>query len=609
MNKKAMFGGLAVLLFAAVGGIVFHVSASADQKAGSRKPLPTRRPNLEIMACAHRGVKKIAPENTLAAIQKAITLGYDYVELDVRYTKDGVPVIMHDNRVDRTTSGMGEVGGYDLSSLKELDAGFWKGKEYRGETVPTVEEALRLMEGKIKLYLHQKKPPRRRLIRLLKEYGFYPENMILLGSGERTVKFLEYEPSTPILPRLHHAGEVDEILERFPSTKGFNTSCETLTPEMVTEAHKHGIMIFTNVLNVPPWKEKGCMRRPLELGSDVVQFDNMPLFFQVLEEVRREHAEPPEHVDYLCPDARDPEAAPDKVKIDCRLEYGEFARPPAGPVNELKVVAYNMERGMFKQQISVLKHHPDMKDADVLLISEADRYCSRVSYRNVARELARALEMNYVFGVQYVELPRKAEEPVNTIKTVCEHGNAVLSRYPVKNARRIQHRDSVNWYVPPGPEREDAQPRLGGAVTVAADIDLGETTVTVYSIHLSSNIQKEAVKARTSQAKELIKDAGDLKHPVIMGGDFNTIAYTIDTAVGTNTDDAVRAMTGGGFKDTHASLPRSERGTTGRDYWVRGVIDLIFVRRLEVLESGRCEPETCGHLSDHLPVWTKLRPD
>jgi endonuclease/exonuclease/phosphatase family metal-dependent hydrolase len=369
-------------------------------------------------------------------------------------------------------------------------------------------------------------------------------------------------------------------------------------------------MIFTNVLNVPPWKEKECMRRPIMQGSDVVQFDNMPLFFEVLEEVRRRHAGPPQKVEYLCPDARDPEAAEDKVNIDCRLESGEFAPPVKGPANGLKVVAYNMERGMYLDgQAAVLDNHPDMRDADVILISEADRYCSRVSYRNVARELARKLEMNYVFGVQYVELPRKAEEPVNKIETVCEHGNAVLSRYPIKNARRIQHRDSVNWYVPPAEERDGAEPRLGGAITIAADIDLGDRTVTVYSVHLSSNIQKEAIQARTSQAKELVSDAAEIRHPVIMGGDFNTIAYTIDTATGTKTDGAVNAMQDGGFVDAHSGLPRGERGTTGRDYLVRGVIDLIFVRGMEVVESGRCGPPTCGHLSDHLPVWTKLRSD
>ena len=56
----------------------------------------------------------------------------------------------------------------------------------------------------------------------------------------------------------------------------------------IDQAHRHGIMIFTNVLSLPPWQERECMRRPIELGSDVVQFDNVDLFFEVLEEIKKE---------------------------------------------------------------------------------------------------------------------------------------------------------------------------------------------------------------------------------------------------------------------------------------------------------------------------------
>ncbi len=574
-----------------------------------RTPLPTKTPNLDIMIVAHRGVKKKAPENTLPAIQKAIILGYDYVELDVRYAKDGTPVLMHDPWIDRTTSGFGPVSLYKVETLKKFDAGFWKGTEYIGTKAPTVEEALSLMQGRIKLYLDQKKPPLPELIRLMKEYGFYPDNIVVVGGSKRTKKFLDYEPNAPVMPGLRNAEEVDDVLERFPSAIAFNTSCTSLTADMVEEAHERGVMVFTNVLSVPAPIERECMRRPMELGSDAIQFDNVNLFFEVLEEMKRESAAPPEDPEFLCPDAYDPENAADKVHISCEFESGEFAPPVSDAGHgEFLVAAYNLERGMYlDQQIEVLKNHPDFKNADVLLISEADRGCSRVAYRNVARDLAEALSMDYVFGVQYVELPREADEPVNDNQTVCEHGNAVLSRFPIKNVEQIRHRDTVNWYIPPGPEREDAEPRLGGAITLAADIEAPGKTVRVYSVHLNSDITKEAINNRTSQARDLVRDAQGIKAPVIMGGDFNTINYTMDLILRLDTDDAVKEMRQSGFKDAHASLPYRKRGTTGRDYLVRGVIDLIFVRGAEVVDRGICEPSTCGFLSDHLPVWARVR--
>ncbi|HLO77037.1 MAG TPA: glycerophosphodiester phosphodiesterase family protein [Magnetospirillum sp.] len=85
----------------------------------------------------HRGACAHAPENTLASFAKAAELGCAMVEFDVRLTADGVPVVFHDDTVDRCTNGRGRVGGMTLDQLKRLDAG-------AGETVPTLAEVLGL---------------------------------------------------------------------------------------------------------------------------------------------------------------------------------------------------------------------------------------------------------------------------------------------------------------------------------------------------------------------------------------------------------------------------------------------------------------------------------
>ncbi len=597
--------------------VIFSISLSAVSQPAGKEPLPTNTPNLDIMKIAHRGVKALAPENTLPAAQKAIDLGYDYVEVDVQYSRDGVPVVFHDPILERTTDGIGPMALYKLPELKKLDAGRWFSKEFIGTEIPAFEEMLKLMRGRINLYLDQKQNPRPELVRLIRDYGFYDDLVIVGGPFGR--KYLELDPDAPIMPGLKSAEEVEDILARFPSARAFNTGCRTLTSEMVLQAHEQGVMVFTNVLGIPPSYEKECMRRTIELGADAIQVDSPDLLFMLLEEMKIERSgesfvlesDPDVRTDRMCEEASDPEGAPDKVNIHCELEYGNFApgKEAAGSENKLiHIAAYNMERGMhLDEQIAVFRGHPEFRHADIILIVEADRGCSRTGYRNVARELARALEMNYVYGVEFVELPRSATMPVDNNETSCEHGNAVLSRYPILNAEAIRHSQTRNWYIPPGPERENRQPRLGGRVAIKADIDVGGSLIRVYSVHFDSGANKEESKNRIAQAKELVEHAGGIDRPVVIGGDFNTISYTADVLLGMEGNRAVKSLLDAGFEDAHASLPRAGRGTTGRELGVRGVIDLIFVRGAEVENSGICRPRACGLLSDHLPVWTRIR--
>lgn len=98
--------------------------------------------SLSTLIFAHRGASKIAPENTMAAFKKASEFRADGIELDVQLSKDGVPVIIHDEYLDRTTNGSGLVKDFNLKDLKKLDAGRWFNEKYSSETIPTLEEFL-----------------------------------------------------------------------------------------------------------------------------------------------------------------------------------------------------------------------------------------------------------------------------------------------------------------------------------------------------------------------------------------------------------------------------------------------------------------------------------
>src|SRR5690625_7519217 len=104
---------------------------------------------MKIRGIAHRGFPGRAPENTLSSFQLACDLAFTHLELDVQLTKDGVPVLIHDYSINRMTNGEGLVRDYTLKQLKEF-----KVKDV--ERIPTLEEALNMLKGKISILVELK---------------------------------------------------------------------------------------------------------------------------------------------------------------------------------------------------------------------------------------------------------------------------------------------------------------------------------------------------------------------------------------------------------------------------------------------------------------------
>jgi glycerophosphoryl diester phosphodiesterase len=99
------------------------------------------RPDLPKLI-GHRGAAKVAPENTAAGFAAAAAAGVRWVEVDAKITKDGVVVLMHDDRLDRTTNGFGLVESHTVAQLADLDAGCWFSGDFRGERIPTLKAAM-----------------------------------------------------------------------------------------------------------------------------------------------------------------------------------------------------------------------------------------------------------------------------------------------------------------------------------------------------------------------------------------------------------------------------------------------------------------------------------
>lgn len=141
-----------------------------------------------ILVAAHRGEWTLAPENSIPALEYSIQFGVDIMETDVRLTKDGQIVIMHDYTVDRTTNGTGKVSDLTLAEIKKLKLRNNSGGMTDLE-VPTLEEYIKIAKGKIILYLdkagydlpnHQKGHLIKKLIETVKKHDYLQETMLVL---------------------------------------------------------------------------------------------------------------------------------------------------------------------------------------------------------------------------------------------------------------------------------------------------------------------------------------------------------------------------------------------------------------------------------------------
>jgi endonuclease/exonuclease/phosphatase family metal-dependent hydrolase len=251
-----------------------------------------------------------------------------------------------------------------------------------------------------------------------------------------------------------------------------------------------------------------------------------------------------------------------------------------GPV--LRAVSWNIERGLNFDLIRLAFTDPEkfkqvtrpsaaneakideqlriLRDADVVVLNEVDLGMKRTDYRDVAKDLAQALDMNYVFAVEFVEVDRlddlgldqiQLEDPALTQQMREDlkpdparyrglHGSAILSRYPIQNARILRLPLCYDWYqaekaaiskLESGKrlaanklflERIEREVRRGGRMAIIADVqipDLPEGVATVVNVHLENRC-KPGCRARQMDA--LLARIEEIENPVIVAGDLNT---------------------------------------------------------------------------------------
>jgi len=207
------------------GGIDSHVGldineckAKFENFTVSRLPdkaFKVKRSNLEpCIIIAHRGFSVAAPENTIAAIKDAIATGAQGCEFDVRQCKDGTLIVIHDDTVDRTTNGLGEIAELTYDQVKLLDAGSWKDERFVGEMVPTLVEALELFKGSSCKAIIEIKTDgiSKEIVRTVKAMDMSEQVYIASFNGETIENIRGIEPSLKCM-LLHEIKDEDEDSE------------------------------------------------------------------------------------------------------------------------------------------------------------------------------------------------------------------------------------------------------------------------------------------------------------------------------------------------------------------------------------------------------------
>ncbi len=120
--------------------------------------IPFVATSASTLMMAHRGTGDRGPENTIIGAEIGLSWGTRVLELDLRLTSDGVPVLMHDSTIDRTTDGTGPISELTLAEVKLLDAGSYKSPVYAGERVPTLNEIIDAIDGRARIFLDSKRP-------------------------------------------------------------------------------------------------------------------------------------------------------------------------------------------------------------------------------------------------------------------------------------------------------------------------------------------------------------------------------------------------------------------------------------------------------------------
>lgn len=226
-----------------------------------------------MLVIAHRGASGHAPENTLAAFKRAVSLGASFIETDLQLSRDAHFVAIHDDTVNRTTNGQGKVHDLALADLRKLDAGSWFGSEFTGERIPTLEEILEFAKKNDVVFYLELKPTgswggEHALIGALRETGEIARTVVISFDAGIIEALRKIEPT--LMTGLLFEGQIERPLDRAVEVGARQLAVrgDLLTPALLEEARKKDLQVICWTVNQP-----AHMRMLIEAGVEGIISD------------------------------------------------------------------------------------------------------------------------------------------------------------------------------------------------------------------------------------------------------------------------------------------------------------------------------------------------
>ena len=250
----------------------------------------------DILNVSHRGASGYAPEHTLVSYDMGEKMHGDYIEIDLQMTKDGQLIAMHDEKLDRTTDGTGNVKGYTLEQIKQLDAGSWFNErypqyakpEYEGLEVPTLEEVFQKFGKNANYYIETKSPNiypgmETELLRLVNEYKINKKTLLVQSFSQESLKIMhDLDSSVKLVQLLSYSSyatvtdaQIDEVKKY---AMGVGPNHTYLNEEYIQKIVGSGLEIHPYTVN-----DKERMKQLIDWGVTGM-FTNFP---DLLHEVKK----------------------------------------------------------------------------------------------------------------------------------------------------------------------------------------------------------------------------------------------------------------------------------------------------------------------------------
>jgi glycerophosphoryl diester phosphodiesterase len=196
-----------------------------------------------MLRIGHRGACGYAPENTLAAMRKALELGVDGFEFDIQLSKDGIPVVIHDDTLERTTNGFGLVCDYTLQELQKLDAG-------NGEKIPSLLDVIDMVGGRCRLFIELKAensvlPVAKILTHSVQNLGWsYAQFVVMAFNHPQIVEMRKIIPEINTCALLAGIPVSYAAIAQEAGAWSLNPCIHHINQELVDDAHARGLKIL-----------------------------------------------------------------------------------------------------------------------------------------------------------------------------------------------------------------------------------------------------------------------------------------------------------------------------------------------------------------------------